>query len=496
MKKQSCNDYRNDFNDSDDEEEENAQKPAFSRKRKAESSDPNNVGYQGAKVLEPKVGYYDDPVCTMDFASLYPSIIIAMNLCYSTLRLHPKRQIESMEKQEIEDESCYEYAQGKPFPTGDEFVPESVRKGILPTILVDLLRARKQVKKDMANCEHDPFMKSVLNERQLAIKKCANSVYGFTGAVNNGILPCIQIARSVTAYGRTLLEKTIYYVEKKYTQHEVIYGDTDSMMIICRGKTVAEAMEMGKGLAELISSHFPRPIQLEFEKVYKPYLLLGKKKYTGAVYSSNPNSYDKVEVKGIEMVRRDCLPYVSRIMNACIHEMIVNADIAAAQETARRAVDDLLSGRVDTAELILSKRYYNVECKSHSPHLHVIEKKKARGEKPAGVGDWIPYVICKELVTDEEELRREYEDRPQEFHRVNERYVRKITYRAEDPEYVKEHGLPIDYTYYLTNQLKKHLKRTLACVLGWEPKTVTARPHQNAGRETKKKKKLSSKEKR
>lgn len=119
------------------------------------------------------------------------------------------------------------------------------------------------------------------------------------------------------------------------------------------------------------------------------------------------------------------------------------------------------------------------------------------------MGDWIPYVICKELVTDEKELvtdeeerGREYEDRPQEFHRVNKRYVRKITYRAEDPEYVKEHGLPIDYTYYLTNQLKKHLKRTLACVLGWEPKTVTARPHQNAGRETKKKKKLSSKEKR
>lgn len=180
------------------------------------------MGYQGAKVLKPNVGYYDDPVCTMDFASLYPSIIIAMNLCYSTLRLHPKRQIESMEKQEIEDEGCYEYAQGKPSPEGDEFVPESVRKGILPTILVDLLRARKQVKKDMANCEHDPFMKSVLNERQLAIKKCANSVYGFTGAVNNGILPCIQIARSVTAYGRTLLEKTIYYVEKKDTQHEVI----------------------------------------------------------------------------------------------------------------------------------------------------------------------------------------------------------------------------------------------------------------------------------
>ncbi len=45
----------------------------------------DQVGYEGATVLDPKVGYYDKPVATLDFASLYPSIMMAHNLCYSTL---------------------------------------------------------------------------------------------------------------------------------------------------------------------------------------------------------------------------------------------------------------------------------------------------------------------------------------------------------------------------------------------------------------------------
>ncbi|XP_075525207.1 DNA polymerase delta catalytic subunit-like [Dermacentor variabilis] len=475
-----CSDRLDDSNDSDDEEEASAEEPASTRKRKAESGYLNNTGYQGGKVLEPKVGYYKDPVCTLDFASLYPSIIIAMNLCYSTLLLNPKRQIKNMDNKEKQDEGCYEYAQGKRSPVGDEFVPKSVRKGILPTILVDLLSARKQVKKEMAEFKHDPFTLSLLNERQLAIKKCANSVYGFTGAVRYAILPCTEIARSVTAYGRTLMDKTVYYVEKEYTKHEVIYGDTDSVMIIYRHKTVAKAMEMGKKLAKKISSHFPRPIELEFEKVFKPYLLLGKKRYAGAVYSSNPDKHDKVEVKGIEMVRRDCLPYLARVMEACIHEMIVKENIPAAQEKARKAKDDLLAGRVGIAELTLSKKYNKEKYERPPPHWCVVQKKKDRGEKPAIVGDWIPYVICKELETDQEKLQKECEERPHKFlkckNKGRKRYIRKLAYRAEDPEYVKKDRLPIDYAYYAKTNLETPLKRLFAYVEGREPQTATASP--------------------
>ncbi|KAL1487135.1 hypothetical protein MTO96_031100 [Rhipicephalus appendiculatus] len=470
----------------DDEAEAKAKKPAYYGKRKAESSDPGDVGYQGAKVVEPKIGYYDDPVCTLDFASLYPSIIIAMNLCYSTLRLQrSKRQKVDTGNEEGEDEEdhddCYKYAQGKPSPVGDEFVPESVRKGILPTVLEGLLESRKQVKKEMEKCEDDPFMRSVLNERQLAIKKCANSVYGFTGTKENGLLPCVEIARSVTAYGRTLMDKTIHYVEK-FTQHHVIYGDTDSVMILCRRQSldgqsldnqslsVAEAMNMGKKLADLISLRFPHPIRLEFEKVYKPYLLVGKKKYAGAMYSSNPESHDKVDIKGLETVRKDCTPYVSRITKNCLRDLIEKADIEAALQRATEAVDNLLSGRVDTEELILYRTHTGREYNNKPPHLVVVDKRIARNGKPAKVGDRIPYVICEELVTDKTELQKEYQARPHEFvnsgSRATKRYSRKVAYRAEDPDYVKDEHLPIDYAYYVNKQLKRPLLTLFGPVLG------------------------------
>jgi DNA polymerase delta subunit 1 len=105
-------------------------------------------------------------------------------------------------------------------------------------------------------------------------------VYGFTGAAV-GQLPCVHIASSVTSYGRYLLEKTKEFVEQKYTKAEgyeydaeVIYGDTDSVMVKFGNKTVAETFPLALEAAEKCSDIFPKPIQLEFEKVYYPYLLM------------------------------------------------------------------------------------------------------------------------------------------------------------------------------------------------------------------------------
>ena len=108
----------------------------------------------------------------------------------------------------------------------------------------------------------------------------ANSVYGFTGA-NVGQLPCLPIASSVTSYGRLLLEKTKAYVEQNFTiangyEHDaqVIYGDTDSVMVKFGTKTVKDTFPLAVEAADKCSKIFPRPILLEFEKVYFPYLLM------------------------------------------------------------------------------------------------------------------------------------------------------------------------------------------------------------------------------
>lgn len=121
---------------------------------------------------------------------------------------------------------------------------------MLPFVLENLLAARKRAKADL-KVEKDPFKKAVLDGRQLALKISANSVYGFTGATI-GKLPCLAISTSVTAYGRQMIDLTKHEVEKEYSikngyEHDaqVIYGDTDSVMVKFGCPDLPTAMRLG-----------------------------------------------------------------------------------------------------------------------------------------------------------------------------------------------------------------------------------------------------------
>ena len=159
--------------------------PHMPKKGGGEQSE-GGVAYEGATVLDAKAGYYELPIATLDFASLYPSIMMAHNLCYCTLV--PANAVSRMAPEDISKS-----------PTGDVFVKANKTKGILPEILEELLSARKRAKADLKKAQ-DPLEKAVLDGRQLALKVSANSVYGFTGATV-GQLPCLEISSSTTSYG-------------------------------------------------------------------------------------------------------------------------------------------------------------------------------------------------------------------------------------------------------------------------------------------------------
>lgn len=289
-------------------------------------SNPSEDQYEGATVIEPTRGYYDVPIATLDFASLYPSIIQAHNLCYTTLL--SKTDVEKFKMKKDEDYIIT--------PNGDRFCTNKVRKGLLTQILEELLGARKKAKRELA-VETDPFKKAVLNGRQLALKISANSVYGITGATV-GKLPCLEIASSTTSYGRQMIEKTKEEVEKEFNiangyshDAQVIYGDTDSVMVKFGPKELEKAMELGQKAAELVSARFIKPIKLEFEKVYFPYLLINKKRYAG-LYWTNPTKYDKMDSKGIETVRRDNCRLVQNVIETSLRKILIDRDVEGAQE--------------------------------------------------------------------------------------------------------------------------------------------------------------------
>ncbi|CAM1508366.1 Fc.00g052140.m01.CDS01 [Cosmosporella sp. VM-42] len=401
---------------------------------KAEASDDQ---YEGATVIEPTRGYYDVPIATLDFASLYPSIMQAHNLCYTTLV--GKKAIEKFDLKKDEDYIVT--------PNGDTFVTTKQRKGLLAQILEELLAARKQAKRELA-VEKDPFKKAVLNGRQLALKISANSVYGLTGA-NNGKLPCLEIASSTTSFGRQMIERTKEEVEKKYNiangyahDAQVIYGDTDSVMIKFGTKDLAEAMKLGEEASKFVSSKFIKPIKLEFEKVYYPYLLINKKRYAG-LYWTNPNKYDKMDTKGIETVRRDNCLLVQTVIEKVLRMILIEEDVPGAQEYVKETIADLLQNKVDMSKLVITKALTKDDYAAKQAHVELAKRMKKRDEGSApGLGDRVAYVMIRGAAG-----AKNFE-------------------KSEDPTYVLENNVPIDTRYYLDNQLAKPLGRIFEPILG------------------------------
>ncbi len=425
------------------------------RKAKAENylvpavkSEGTDEKYEGATVLEPKAGYYDRPIATLDFASLYPSIMMAHNLCYTTLL--NKATIEKLDLKQDED-----YVKT---PNGYFFAKTKLRKGLLPVVLEDLLGARKRAKADLKR-ETDPFKRAVLDGRQLALKISANSVYGFTGATV-GKLPCLEISTAVTAFGREMIDQTKAYVEKHYTiangyeyDAEVIYGDTDSVMIKFGVPDLPEAMRLGAEAAGIVSETFIKPIKLEFEKVYFPYLLISKKRYAG-LYWTRPEKHDKMDTKGIETVRRDNCRLVQTVIDTCLRKMLIDRDVQGAEAYAKQIISDLLQNQVDMSQLVITKALAKADYAGKQAHVELAERMRKRdaGSAPA-LGDRVAYVIVKGS-----QGAAAYE-------------------RSEDPLWVLEHSIPIDTRYYLENQLSKPLLRIFEPIMGPKSESLLSGEH-------------------
>ena len=400
--------------------------------------------YEGAFVLPPKVEFYRIPIATLDFASLYPSIMMAHNLCYSTLI--PSDMIIKLKPEDYTKT-----------PRGDYFIKSHVRKGLLPIILEELLAARKKAKNELAVAT-DPFVKAVLDGRQLALKISANSVYGFTGA-QVGQLPCLQISASVTAFGQEMIKKTRDMVLEKYSQKngfefdaDVIYGDTDSVMVKFGVAKIEDAMRLGKEAADFISGSFIKPIKLEFEKVYYPYMLFNRKRYAGVLWTK-PEKYDKIDTKGIESVRRDNCALIRIMMTEILKKVLVDRDEKGAVEYTKQIISDLLQNRVDLSLLVITKAITkksekDVEAdpsknkdlknvyKGKQAHVELAQKMKERdaGTAPT-VGDRVAYVMVAGTKGS-----KNYEN-------------------SEDPLYVLENDVPIDFNYYIEKQIKPPLQK-------------------------------------
>ena len=395
--------------------------------------------YEGATVLEAQKGAYYTPITALDFEALYPSIMMAHNLCYSTYVMDERRygNVPGVTYETFKiGEKTYKFAQGV--------------ESLLPAILLELKQFRKKAKRDMANATGS--MKEVYNGKQLAYKVSMNSVYGFTGA-GKGILPCVPIASTTTCRGRGMIEETKNYVEANFPGAKVRYGDTDSVMVEfdVGGRTGEDAVryswEVGERAAEECSALFKKPNNLELEKVYWPYFLYSKKRYAAKLWTKGKDDQmhmDYIDIKGLQVVRRDNTPHVREVCKELLDVVLTSSDPGPPKELAKKRANELLSGEIPNEKLILSQSLsdtYKIKgdpvsitspesVNINQSHVQVVVKMRERkpGSEPQS-GDRVPYLLTK---TDDPNA--------------------KAFEKSEDPKYVEEHNIPVDYQYYFENK--------------------------------------------
>lgn len=262
-----------------------------------------------ALTLEPQSGFHFDPVVVCDFTALYPSLVIAYNLCYTSvagkLDHHSTRKEMRRSGQSTSHIGPFHYSERRTaavikhhmkslfiqdkrrprdrayvIPTGSIFVSESVVKGVLPQVLDEMLstramlkKAAKEYKKRVQNLS--PAVLRQIEARQLALKYVANVTYGYTSATFSGRSAIPLVADAIVECGRRTLTNAINIANSwgkdrdgRYFGAHVIYGDTDSVFVKLPGRSVKEAFAFGEEYCKFVTASNPPPIQLKLEKVY------------------------------------------------------------------------------------------------------------------------------------------------------------------------------------------------------------------------------------
>lgn len=366
------------------------------------------VGQQNALeclplVMEPQSDFYTSPLLVLDFQSLYPSVMIAYNYCYSTFlgRAMHWRGRDKMGFTDYKREPrLLELLQGKVniAPNGMMYAKQEARQSLLAKMLTEILETRVMVKNGMKADKDDKVLQRLLNNRQLALKLIANVTYGYTSASFSGRMPCSEIADSIVQTGRETLEKAIAFIHSiERWGAEVVYGDTDSLFVYLKGRTRDQAFDIGEEIAQAVTDMNPRPIKLKFEKVYHPCVLLAKKRYVGFKYEHRTQKEPEFDAKGIETVRRDGTPAEQKIEEKALKTLFRTADLSQVKSYFQRQCAKIMQGRVSIQDFCFARE---VRLGTYSD----------RGQLPAGAmistrrmvedprsepqtGERVPYVV-------------------------------------------------------------------------------------------------------
>ncbi|KAK4367762.1 hypothetical protein RND71_011554 [Anisodus tanguticus] len=387
--------------------------------------------YSGGLVLEPKRGLYDKYILLLDFNSLYPSIIQEYNICFTTVERSLDGSVPSL--------------------------PSSKKTGLLPELLKNLVERRRMVKswlKTASGLKAQQF-----DIQQQALKLTANSMYGCLGFSNSRFY-AKSLAELITSQGREILQSTVDLVQTSLNL-EVIYGDTDSIMIYSGLDDIGKSKAIAAKVIQEVNKKY-RCLEIDVDGLYKRMLLLKKKKYAAVkVQFKDGRPYEVIEKKGLDMVRRDWSLLSKELGDFCLSQILSGGSCEDVVESIHNALmkvqEEMRNGQIELEKYVITKSLTKPpeaypDAKSQ-PHVEVaLRLKKSGYVTGCSAGDTVPYVICCEQGNGSSTSVG-------------------IAQRARHPDELKKDNgnWIVDIDYYLAQQIHPVISRLCASIQGTSP---------------------------
>jgi DNA polymerase alpha subunit A len=384
--------------------------------------------YKGGLVFEPEKGLYDKFVLVMDFNSLYPSIIQEFNICFTTV----DRTSLSDDEEKVPE------------------VPVDQEQGILPKLIATLVSRRRQVKSLMKDTHATPEQLATWDIKQLALKLTANSMYGCLGYTKSRFY-ARPLAVLTTYKGREILRSTKDLAESNSLQ--VIYGDTDSVMINANVDNVADALKVGNEFKKAVNDRY-KLLEIDIDNVFRRILLQAKKKYAAInMVEVDGKFVDKMEVKGLDMKRREYCALSKEVSSKLLNEILSGDEteivITRIHDYLRDISTKMREGAVATQKYTiytkLGKHPEEYPNSDSMPQVQVALRELLRG-KTVRKDDVIAYIVTGDgKSTSDSAAKRSYT--PQDVLKANS-------------------GLKPDVEWYLYKQIFPPVERLCANISG------------------------------
>ncbi len=305
-------------------------------------------------------------VCVLDFKSMYPSLIISKNICFTTL--NKEGEIEA--------------------PDGTRFVSKDKREGLLPRILEDLMNERDSIKRQMKETT-DETEKHYLNGLQEAVKVLMNTFYGVFASSFYRFTDR-SIGAAITSFARNNVKTIIQTVTEEGVK--VIYSDTDSVFMSSPVHELEGAVEFGTKMANRFSKEGGI---LEFEKLLDPLFTHGaKKRYVGKVVW--PEKQDDILIRGYEVRRSDSFNLQSDVLTK-VFEKVLEEKNEEAVSLVKTTIQNILAGKVSAEDLVISKNCKGMDAYQNPDNMANVQAAK----KLMKLGyEFIPGMKVSWIVTD------------------------------------------------------------------------------------------------